>query len=127
MAYVQKSMYKEAIAEFEKALVISPGDTQALADLGYTYAVEGRDAEARKVLDKLNELSKQKYVPAREDAKIYAGLGDNDKAFEWLEKAYEERSSTRRQIRKLLMDPIYDPLRSDPRFQDLLRRMNLQP
>ena len=64
----------------------------ALSGLGYAYAVAGRRAEAQKVLDKLNELSKQKYVPAVCRARIYAGLGEKDKAFEWLEKAYEDRS-----------------------------------
>jgi serine/threonine protein kinase/Flp pilus assembly protein TadD len=121
LSYVQKSMYKEAIAEFEKALVIAPGNTQALAGLGYTYAVAGRRAEAQRVLDQLNELSKQKYVPAWSRAIIYGSLGQKDKAFEWLQKAYEERSIYS------LRDPAYDPLRSDPRFADLLRRMNLQP
>ena len=121
-SYVQKSMYKEALAEFEKALVIAPGNTDALAGLGYTYAVAARRAEAEKVLDQLNELSKQKYVPAWPRAIIYGGLGQKDKAFEWLEKAYEERS-----IYSIKADPAYDPLRSDPRFADLLRRMNLQP
>jgi len=121
LSYVQKSIYKEAIAEFEKALVIAPGNTEALAGLGYTYAVAGRRAEAQKVLDQLNELSKQKYVPAWSRAMIYGGLGQKDKAFEWLQKAYEERSIYS------LRDPAYDPLRSDPRFAHLLRRMNLQP
>ena len=87
MAYVQKSMYKEGMAEFEKALVISPGNTYALSELGYAYAVAGRRAEAQKVLDQLNELSKQKYVPAASRVRIYAGLGEKDKAFEWLEKS----------------------------------------
>ena len=64
MAYLQKSMYKEGMAEFEKELAISPGNPVALSELGYAYAVAGRRAEAQKVLDQLNELSKQKYVPA---------------------------------------------------------------
>ena len=57
-------------------------------------------------------------------ARIYAGLGEKDKAFEWLEKGYEDRSISSADIK---VDPTFDPLRSDPRFQDLLRRMNLQP
>ncbi|MFY9531924.1 MAG: hypothetical protein WAR24_23725, partial [Candidatus Acidiferrales bacterium] len=83
-------------------------------------------AEAQKVLDKLNELSKQKYVPAVSRVGIYVGLGEKDKAFEWLERSYEERSIGSA-LRNAKVDPVYDPLRSDPRFQDLLRRMNLQP
>jgi eukaryotic-like serine/threonine-protein kinase len=125
-AYVQKSMYKEGIAELEKESVISPGSsTFGLSGLGYAYAVTGRRDEAQKVLDHLNQLSKQKYVPALDMVRIYAGLGEKDKAFEWLKKGYEERSIA--VFSDIPLDPVYDPLRSDPRFADLLRRMNLQP
>jgi serine/threonine protein kinase/tetratricopeptide (TPR) repeat protein len=120
-AYLQKSMYREGIAEFEKALAISPGNTQALWRLGYAYAVTGRRAEAQKVLD---ELLKKKYVPAFTMAIIYTGLGQKDQAFKWLEKSYEEHDSGPFSFVKVY--PIFDPLRSDPRFADLLRRMNLQ-
>jgi eukaryotic-like serine/threonine-protein kinase len=122
LSYVQKSMYKEGIAEFEKALAIAPGNTQALAGLGCAYAAAGRRAEAHKALDQLTELSKQKYVRAETVAQLYTVLGENDKAFEWLEKGYEDRS-----IYNIKAYPAFDPLRSDPRFADLLRRMNLQP
>jgi eukaryotic-like serine/threonine-protein kinase len=121
-AYLQKSMYQEGIAEFEKALVISPGNTQALWRLGYAYAVTGRRAEAQKVLV---DLSKKKYVPAFTTAIIYTGLGQKDQAFQWLEKSYEEHDAGPFSMVKVY--PIFDPLRSDPRFADLLRRMNLQP
>jgi eukaryotic-like serine/threonine-protein kinase len=125
-AYVQASMYKEGIAEFEKALVISPGNTLLISGLGYAYAVTGRKAEAQRVLDQLNEISKQKYVPALYSAGIHVGLGEKDKAFEWLEKSYADRSIGVG-LEAPKVDPIWDPLRSDPRFADLLRRMNLQP
>ena len=121
LAYVQKSMYKEGIAELEKAVAISPSNL-SLAFLGYGYAVAGRRLEAQKVLDQLNEISKEKYVPALHRALICAGLVEKDKAFEWLEKAYEEHF-----IIAIKVHPAYDPLRSDPRFADLLRRMNLNP
>jgi tetratricopeptide (TPR) repeat protein len=121
-AYVQKSMYKEAVAEFEKALAIAPGNTLALTGLGYGYGADGRRTEAQKVLDQLNEISKHKYVPAMQFVIVYAGLGEKDKAFEWLEKAYEARALS---VTKAV--PTLAPLRSDPRFADLLRRMNLQP
>jgi serine/threonine protein kinase/Tfp pilus assembly protein PilF len=122
MAYVQKSMYREGMAEFEKLLAISPGNLLGLSDLGYAYAVAGRRAEAQKVLDQLNEHSKENYVPAMLRARIYAGLGEKDKAIEWLEKGYGDRAIT-----NIKVNPEVDPLRSDPRFADLLRRMNLQP
>jgi hypothetical protein len=70
----------------------------------------------------LNELSKQEFVPAMARAVVHVGLGEKDKAFEWLDKAYEERF-----VIQTKPDPEFDPLRSDPRFTDLLRRMNLQP
>jgi len=122
-AYLQKSMYKEGIAEFEKILAISPGNPLGLSDLGYVYAVTGRRSEAQKVLDQLNELSKHKYVPVVDMARVYTSLGEKDKAFEWLEKDSEDRYA----VLTTKMDPRFDPLRSDPRWADLLRRMNLQP
>ncbi|HEY4579801.1 MAG TPA: hypothetical protein VIG89_02085 [Candidatus Acidoferrales bacterium] len=125
MAYLKKSMNKEAMADFEKALAISPSGAIALTGFGYANAVTGRRAEAQKMLDRLNELSKQTHVPAVFMANIYAGLGEKEKAFEWLEKAYDDRSILSNGFIKA--NPIFDPLRSDPRFANLLRRTNLQP
>jgi serine/threonine protein kinase/TolB-like protein/Flp pilus assembly protein TadD len=125
-AYLQKSMYKEGIAEFEKELVVSPHHPYALSGLGYAYAVAGRSAEAQKVLGQLNAISEQKYVPAISRVGVYVGLGDKEKAFEWLGKAYEDRSIGS-SFATIKVDPVFDSLRSDPRFTDLLRRMNLQP
>jgi len=121
-AYVQKSMYKEAIAEFEKSLALTDGKS-GLPGLGRAHAAAGRRADAQKVLGQLSELSKRRFVAPTGIAEIYAALGDKDRAFEWLEKAYADRS-----IKTYLkVDPAFDSLRSDPRFADLLRRMNLQP
>jgi TolB-like protein/Flp pilus assembly protein TadD/predicted Ser/Thr protein kinase len=125
-AYLQKSMYKEGIAELEKELVVSPRHPLALSELGYAYAVAGRRAEAQKMLDQLNAISEQKYVTAISRVGVYVGLGEKEKAFEWLEKAYEDRSIGGTFV-TIKADPLFDPLRSDPRFADLLRRMNLQP
>jgi TolB-like protein/Tfp pilus assembly protein PilF/predicted Ser/Thr protein kinase len=127
MTYAQKSMYREATAEFDKALLISPGNPGALSELGYCYALSGQRPAAQKVLDQLNELSKQKYVPAGYRAMIYIGLGEKDKAFEWLEKSYQDRFIVGDGMGDIKVDPVFDPLRSDPRFKDLLRRMNLTP
>jgi len=127
MTYVQKSMYKEATAEFEQTLAISPNNPWTLSELAYAYAVFGRKAEAQKALDQLDELSKGKYVPAGYRAMIYTGLGEKDKAFEWLEQSYEEHYIVGDATGAIKVEPIFDPLRSDPRFANLLRRMNLQP
>ena len=122
--YVQKSMYKDGIAELERAVAISPGNSIPLSQLGHAYAVAGKKPEAQKVLDQLYVLSKQRYVSPRQMAYIYVGLGEKDRAFGELERAYEDRSIVFSFIK---VNPGYDPLRSDPRFADLLRRMNLQP
>ena len=127
-AYLQKSRYEEGVGEFEKDLSVSPSNPNVLSGLGYAYAVAGRKADAQRTLDQLNTISNQKYVPEEYKARIYVGLGQKDKAFEWLEKAFEDRSIGTFPISyALTVDPIFDPLRSDPRFADLLRRMNLQP
>jgi len=125
IAYLKKSMYKEGKADLEKGVAIAPASEVALTGLGYSYAVTGRRAEAHRVLDKLNELSKQKYVSPIWRVKIYAGLVEKDKAFEWLEKAYEDHSIV--SVGYIKTNPMFDPLRSDPRYADLLRRTNLQP
>jgi tetratricopeptide (TPR) repeat protein len=121
-AYVQKSMYGEGIGELEKASSASPSAPIALSWLGYAYALTGRRADAQKVLMELSELAKQEYVPAVDRARVYAGLGEKDKAFEWLENGLADRS-----IANIRVEAPWDALRSDPRFADLLRRMNLQP
>jgi TolB-like protein/DNA-binding winged helix-turn-helix (wHTH) protein/Tfp pilus assembly protein PilF len=125
VAYVKKSMYKEAMAEFEKAVSISADDLAALTGQGYGYAVTGRRADAEKVLARLNELSKREFVSPVWMAKIYSGLGEKDKAFESLERAYEDRSIV--SVAYIKTNPMLDPLRSDPRYAELLHRLNLQP
>ena len=115
-------MHQEAILELHKASVLSGEDHAKLAALGHAYAFSGRRAEATKILEKLEEMSKRSYVPPYDFALIFAGLGEKDKAFEWLQKAYEDRSAY---LVYLNVEPIWDSLRSDPRFTDLLQRMRL--
>jgi serine/threonine protein kinase/Tfp pilus assembly protein PilF len=122
-AYQQKSMYSEAIAEYEKARRIE-NSPWVLASLGNGYAVAGRTADARKVLAELEEMSKQRYVSPYNNALIYVGLGEKDQAFVWLNKADEERNDYLVYIK---VEPLFDSLRSDPRFADLLRRVGLAP
>jgi tetratricopeptide (TPR) repeat protein len=119
-------MFAEAIAEFEKGVAMPLGKVAPLSSLAYAYARAGRKAEAQKILDQLNKLSKQQYIQPRLMARIYVGLGDKDKAFEFLEKSFDDRS-IESGFATLNVDPTFDPLRSDPRLPELLRRMNLQP
>jgi len=122
--YLQKGVFHEAIKEFQTAIELSEGSPFYVAMLGHAYAVAGDVLEAQKLLDQLKKLSVGAYVSSYSIAEVYVGLGDRDKAFEWLQKAYEERS---RALVFLRVDPRLDPLRSDPRFQDLLRRVGLPP
>jgi tetratricopeptide (TPR) repeat protein len=122
-AYEAKGMYAEAIAEFQKAVGLFEREPFALHGLGHAYAVSGKRSEARKVLEELHQLRKQRYVSAYWIAVVYAGLGENDQAWEWFERAYEERATFLSHDFKT--DPRLDGLRSDPRYQDLLKRMGL--
>ncbi len=123
-AYEQKGMYSEAVAEFKKAVALTKGSEWTLSrgGLGHVYAVTGKKNEARILLDEVKQLSTQEYVPATSVALIYAGLGEKDQAFAWLDKAYEQRAF---QLPGIKLDSRWDSLRSEPRFQDLLRRMGI--
>jgi tetratricopeptide (TPR) repeat protein len=122
--YEQDEMFENAIAEFQNGIHLSGGSTYAMARLGHAYAVAGKRDEAQRVFNQLKDLSKNQYVSAYDIALIYVGLGEKDQAFTTLEQAYEERCPT---LEFLKVEPSLDPLRSDPRFADLLRRMNLTP
>jgi tetratricopeptide (TPR) repeat protein len=123
-AYEQKGMYAEAIAGFKRAIPLMGGSEWSLTrgGLGHIYAVSGKKSEALAVLDELKQISAREYMPATSVALVYAGLGEKDQAFAWLEKGYEERSF---QMQWLTLEPRWDSLRSDPRFANLVRRMGL--
>jgi serine/threonine protein kinase/tetratricopeptide (TPR) repeat protein len=112
-AYEQNGMMAQALDELRKALDLSEGDTNELAALGQAYAVAHQDAAARKILDQLKERSQQTYVQPAAIAVLYAALGDKDQAFDWFQKAYDDRSGW---LVYLKVDPWADPVRSDPRF-----------
>lgn len=121
-AYTQKQMYAEATAAYQRAVNLSNGQKLVLATMGYTYAVSGKEAEARKTLKELKDRSSHEWVPPLRFAIIYAGLGQKDQAFEWLNKAYEELDLLLIYIK---VSPFFDPLRNDPRFAALLERLHL--
>jgi TolB-like protein/DNA-binding winged helix-turn-helix (wHTH) protein/Flp pilus assembly protein TadD len=120
-AYVQKHMYDEAVVELQKAVHLSGGSPTCLANLARAYAASGKNSEAVKLLSELKERANSSYSNAPEIATIYASLGDTDQAMNWLEKGYEERFNP-----GVLLRPGFDPLRSDSRFQDLVRRIGLR-
>lgn len=125
--YLQKGMYVEAIDIFET--IGSKNKWLAAAPLGYAYAKSGRTTDAQKMLDEMDEQSRKEgsqepKIPAQERAIIYIGLGDKDQAFLWLNKAYTERFAP---LVYLAVDPMFDSLRSDPRFAELARKINLTP
>jgi serine/threonine-protein kinase len=123
LAYAKKSMFEEAITVFQKAKDLSAGHPAILGSLGYAYALSGRKREAQKMLNELEKKSKQQYISSIYFSTIYIGLGEKDRAFEWLEKAYNERSVWLIYIHR---SPIYDRIRSDPRYTDLLKKMDLE-
>jgi serine/threonine protein kinase/tetratricopeptide (TPR) repeat protein len=134
LAYVQKGMHGDAIAELRK-LIKAPesgpipdsvieAESEASASLGFAYGMAGKQADARAIIDQLEALSKRRYVSPLYSAIVYAGLKDNDKAIEYLNKAYEARHPGLVLIR---IEPMFDGLRSDERFKQLIKRFEPIP
>ena len=124
-AHEQKGMDEETITHLQKALAVSPGSPSGIAALGHAHALFKRRRHAQKALKELHKLAEWRFVSAYDFAIICVGLDEADQAFKWLEKACEERSSS--MLMSLKADPKLDTLRSDPRFQDLVRRVGLLP
>jgi TolB-like protein/DNA-binding winged helix-turn-helix (wHTH) protein/Flp pilus assembly protein TadD len=118
--FVQKHMYDEAIAEFRRAIELAGDNTTFDSNLAHAYAVSGRIEEASKILEELQGKQTQESPTDASIALVYVGLGDNDQAMIWLNKAYEARFNP-----SILLRPAFDPIRSDARFQDLRRRIGL--
>ena len=123
-AYEGKGMYDEAVAELQQASAHGGARGVILGCLGYAYAVAGHNEQAEAVLDELQEFAKREYVGADWIALIYIGLGAKDQAFAWLDQACGGRASG---LLFLNVDARYDSLRDDSRFDDLLRRIGLEP
>jgi TolB-like protein/DNA-binding winged helix-turn-helix (wHTH) protein/Tfp pilus assembly protein PilF len=119
-AYLLKKMDREAVAELQKAVELSGGTPICVADLARAYVASGKRNEAAKLLRELEKRSNTSVTDAPQIAMIYASMGDNEQATKWLERAYEERFNP-----SILLRSGFYPLRSDPRFEDLLRRIGL--
>jgi Flp pilus assembly protein TadD len=120
LAYLFKGQNEQAIAELQKT--VDPQSGFGLDLLGCAYGIAGRKSEALKTLAELQALAGRKYIPPHSFAYIYAGLGDKERAFEWLEKGYTGRDDS---LTRLKTEPLFDSLRSDPRYPDLMRRVGL--
>jgi len=120
-AYRKEGDFQKAIALYEKGQAITHFPSVGLA---ITYAKMGRHEDARRILDQLIEKSHQQYVAADLIATVYAALGEKDEAFRWLDRAFDEHSAT---MVSFTFSPEFRPLRSDPRFADLLRRLGIDP
>jgi tetratricopeptide (TPR) repeat protein len=121
-AYTQKKMYHEAISEYEQARALSKGHTFVEANLAYTYAVSGKKAEARKILNALESRGKREHISPMRFVVVYLGLGDKERMFNWLERAREEFDVFLVYIR---VNPFFDSVRGDPKFQDLIQKLGL--
>jgi tetratricopeptide (TPR) repeat protein len=119
-AYLEKHMNDEAVAELQKAVQLSGGSPTCMANLARAYIASGKPTEAAKVLDDVKKRSNPGYSHASEIAVIYAALGDTSQAITWLQTGYEERFNP-----GVLLRPGFDPLRADPRFVDIGRRVGL--
>ena len=120
-AYLRNGMHKEAFAELQRRLSLQPAFPKARADMALAYAALGNREQALKILGELKRQSKHEYVTPYPMARAYLRLGLKEEAFEWLQKGLAIHDGD---MVQLDVDPDLDPLRSDPRFQDLLRRMN---
>jgi len=122
--YVEQGKYAEAIAAFERAIAFS-GNREGKPALAHAYALAGRTAEARKLLAEIKNDHSGRYIASPMVARVHLGLGEMDQALEWLEKGCEERSYW---MTFLKVDPVWDPLRNDPRFRTLLeKKVGLPP
>jgi len=122
LVYLQQGSLDDAAAAFKEALVNSPNDTLALAGLGHVAVRRGRADEALRILGELDARARSRYVSPVAQAQLYVTLEQRDLAFEWMDKAYQDR---RGWLAYLRIEPMLDGVRNDPRFQRMLERMRL--
>jgi TolB-like protein/Tfp pilus assembly protein PilF len=120
-AYQGKCMYEPAVAALQRAVELSPRSTMSLLGLAEAYALAGKRDEAQKIVGQIDNLSREQYVTPYFRARVHAALGEHDTALDWLETSYQERMS---HMAFLKVDPQFDKLRTEARFQNLIQRMN---
>ena len=120
--HIQQQKYPEGITELEKARELSHGNSEAIGSIGYAGAMAGDKAKARGVLQELQSLSSQRYVPPYNIGLVYCGLAEQESALVQLEKACDDRDV---RVTLLGVDPRWNSLRSHPRFQPILKRIGL--
>ena len=121
-AYLQKGMYDEAIREYRVSIPLSGDSPDESATLACAFALSGNEPEARRMIEELKQKSLQSHVPPSLFAIIYTALGDRELAFEWLEKGYAGKDFL---LSVLNIEPLFEKLHGDPRFDDLLKRVGL--
>ena len=124
ISFTKKGEYKKAFAAFEKALAFSVRNHEILGILGWAKGLAGKRAEAGKILNELTELLKKRYVTPFSFALIHLGLGGADQALDWIEKGVAERAGD---AVGLKANPVWDDLRSEPRFVELVKKIGLEP
>jgi tetratricopeptide (TPR) repeat protein len=121
LAYTQMGKFEDALAASQRAMILIGQDPDTLSTLGVVYARANKQEDAKWITESLKELSMKRYVPPYLIALIYCALGDNDQAFAWLEKAVQRHDSY---ILRVKVEPVLDGLRSDVRYDKLLRSIN---
>ena len=122
-AYEQKGMYAKAIEAYQRGVARGGDGPDLVAALGHVYALQNDRGKAEAQLDELRKMSSRSYISPYWFALVYLGLNDKDKTFEWLEKAFDDRSAV---LIWLALEPVFKPMRNDARFHDLLHRIRPQ-
>jgi tetratricopeptide (TPR) repeat protein len=122
--YIQMGLHEQGLAELQTAASLSGNSPLYLAQVAVAHASAGRKTEALRIIDQLQMIAGTRYISPYGLAQIYAALNDKEQTFKWLQMAYDDRAVW---MSYLAVDPVFDGFRSDQRFQDLLRRVNLLP
>ncbi len=124
VSFAKKGQFKKAFAAFEKALAFSDRNHEILGVYGWAKGLAGKKGEVKKILTELTKLSKKRYVTPIAFAGVHLGLGDKEKALDWIEKCVDERAGD---AISLKANPVWDDLRSEPRFVELVKKIGLEP